>query len=186
VEITVKGIKALERQLDPKLLRMSLRRSLDRTVTTAVKEASMAVRSVYNIKASRLKSYITVRKATVEDLEARITLRSKPIPLIEFGGSKYIAKRKGRKVYYGASAKVLKKERKKRYKGAFIATMGSHTGIYRRKGRGRFPVRELTVISATTMFRKYGVDKIEDVFERVFLERVMREYRYQIEKRGGK
>lgn len=189
--ITVKGVKQLEKQLDPRLLQLSLKRGLERTTTTAVKEATQAVTGVYNIKARDVKSYLKVKKPTVEDLVVTIRMSSKPIPLFKFGGKRYRLRKKPKnssktRTYYGASAKVLKKERRKKYKGAFVATMGGHTGIYRRKGPKRFPVRELTVISPTSMFRKYGVDKIEAVFERVFLERVMADYRYRMQKRGAK
>jgi len=190
MRITVTGVKRLERQLDPKLLQLALKRGLERTTTTAVKEASQAVRAIYNIKARDVKDNLRVKKPTVRDLVVTIYMSSKPIPLFAFGGRRIKVRKKPRnssrtRTYYGASAKILRKGKRVKYKGAFIASKGAKTGIFKRKGAARLPIVEKRVISPTTMFRKYGVDRIEEVFNRVFEERVMADYRYRISKAGG-
>ena len=183
MNITITGVDALKKQYDPKNLQQSLNRGLKRTTTTAVKEASQAVRAVYNIKAKDVKKNLKTRYQT-EELKVIINIRSKSISLYDFGGKQISVKKRPKnskrsRRYLGASAKVLKAGRRKKYKGAFVATVKGHTAIYRRKTEDRFPIRRLNVISPTTMFKKYGVKKIEAVFNRVFVERVLADYRYR-------
>ena len=99
------------------------------------------------------------------ELKTVVTLSSEAVPLYRFAGQSFVAKTKGAKKYYGASAKPLKKVRRKRYKGAFPAIMSNgHLGIFTRskskKSRvdGRAAIKEKTMITATTMFDGLGSD----------------------------
>jgi hypothetical protein len=144
------------------------------------------VRGVYNIKSRDLRQSISVRKSVRTDLSVLISMRSKPFNMIYFGAKRIKTRRKGRKQYYGVSARIRKDQPRKKYKKRFfIADLGRGERVYMRVGRERFPLRSVNVITATTMFRKHGIDKIEEVFERVFAERVMADYRYRLEKAGA-
>jgi hypothetical protein len=186
----IDGVKKLAKQLDPFLLRKALNRSLNRTTTTAIALAVREVTKTYNIKAGTMKSLIRSRKSAFENLEVIITITSAPTPLYFFGAKVVKVRKRPRnskkvRTYYGASAKVKKQGRRKKYKHAFIAKVGKQPGIYVRTTEKRLPIRQLKVISPTTMFKIHGKEKIEETFNRVFVARAMHDYKYYLEKAGG-
>ena len=185
----VDGVKKLTKQLDPILLKKALNRSLNRTTTTAIALAVREVTKTYNIKASTMKSLMRVKKSILDTLEVTITISSAPIPLYHFGAKTVRVRKKPKnsnktRTYYGASAKVKKTGKRKRYQHAFIAKVGNQPGVYVRTTSKRFPIRQLKVISPTTMFKIHGKEKIEETFNKVFVTRAMRDYKYFVEKAG--
>jgi len=183
VRIELNGLKQLQKKLDPNLLTAAYVRALNSTSTSAVAALSTAVTGRYTILVKDFKSTIRKKKATYADPVAVIDITSSPIPLAKFRAKKVRVRRKGR-TYWGASAKVLKKERARRYKGAFMATMKSgHTGVFVRKGSARLPILEKRVISPTTMVKMVdGEDIVEEIFRKHFKERFLKDYKYRIGK----
>ena len=56
----------------------------------------------------------------------------------------------------GVSVAILKGERRKRLKGAFLQTMRSgHRGVFVRQGKTRLPILERKVISPVSMWKDY-------------------------------
>ena len=56
----------------------------------------------------------------------------------------------------GVSVAILKGERRKRLKGAFLQTMRSgHRGVFVRAGASRLPILERKVISPVSMWKDY-------------------------------
>ena len=130
----------------------ALSSALNKTIVTAKKEMSFAVREVYNIKKKDLDPKIKVSKASSKRTEAVIRIRSKPIGLIHFNASAAKAFDKGQKRYFKTSAKVLKKSRKKVYKGAFIGRAKSSNSwqVFRRRTNRRLPIIKISVISPSS------------------------------------
>ena len=138
--------------------------ALNKTTTTAKSEMSKAVRNVYNIKKKDLDPHIVVNKATKANHSVVITVKTKSIGLIHFNATASKARDKGQKRYFKTSAKVMKSERKKAYKGAFIANVNGSPQVFRRTTRKRLPIIKLTVITPTTMTHKEGLETFEKVF----------------------
>lgn len=76
-------------------------------------------------------------KAFTAGGEMNLTVRSPWLPLIELGAARRYGKAPPAR---GGGVSVRGWGR---HKGAFLATMGAHRGVYVRKGKGRFPVKEL-------------------------------------------
>jgi len=182
----IKGMKELMRGLDPKIATAVLARSLNTTTRRAMTAGSKEVRGTYNIKAAEMKSYMSMRRAREHTGSMRTVVKvsSESVPLYRFGGQSFIARTKGAKKYYGASAKPLKKKRRTKYKGAFPAVMKSgHLGIFTRsKSRrsrtdGRAAIIEKRMITATSMFDGLGSDAMYKYVDKNLLDIFFTEYK---------
>ncbi len=162
------------------ILNKALSSALNKTITTAKKEMSMGVRKVYNIKKRDLDPKITVKKATAGSTESTITIRSKSIGLIHFNATSSKSFMKGEKIYWKTSAKVLKKDRKKVHRGAFISRGKNSKSwqVFRRSSNKRLPLIKLSVITATTMTKKEGADDFFKVIDRDFDKNFQHELQY--------
>lgn len=118
---------------------VAIARGLNRTGTSGRTAMARAVAGDMGIKVADARDAITVGKASRESLAVRITAKGRPLPLEKFKARGTIPSRgKGQGVSY-----VMRGERK-RIANAFRAQVGNgHTGVFRRKGRARLPVREL-------------------------------------------
>ena len=184
IELDSKALERMAAAYDPKVIDKALVRTLNETVTTGKKEAVKAVRSVYNIKAADINSKIRIKRATQEWKNNYLYIKSQPIGLIHFGATASKAFDRGSKRYFKTKAKVLKTDRKKLVKGAFIGR-GKTSGpwqVFRRTGSKRLPIRKLSVISPTSMFEKYGVKEIENVFKDVFADRFYKNLNFYMSK----
>jgi len=121
-----------------------------RFVTHTVKK----VKEEYNIKASKLKSYISIEKADRKDLVFAIMIESNQLSLSNFSPrTKRIKTKNGRRI--GVTVKVKKKFKRKLVRGAFL-----HKGqIYKRKGANRLPLKSLKTLSAPQMFKEHIVEE---------------------------
>ena len=182
----IKGLKELLKGLDPKIATAVLARSLNTTTRQAMTAGNKETRTKYNIKAGELKSYMSMTRAkeTAGEMGTTVRVSSESVPLYRFAGQSYVAKTKGAKKYYGASAKPLKSERRKRYKGAFPAVMSSgHLGIFTRsktkKSRktGRAAIVEKRMITATSMFDGLGSDAMYAYVEDNLMDVFFKEYK---------
>lgn len=162
---TIKGMKDLLKDLDPKTVEKVTVSALNTTTKKALVKGNQAVQETYNILSRDLKGYEKISRATAGRIRTVVVISSAGIPLYKFGGQSYRARTKGRKQYYGASAKPLKKSSRKKYKGTFPAVMSNgHLGMFTRsKSRrsrtdGRSAIREKIMITATSMFDSKGKD----------------------------
>lgn len=90
---------------------VSLSRAINRTLTAVNAEASVQVRKVYNLKATRVKNNFSVHKSTRNNLNGTWRSRGEPVGLIQFGA------RQNRK---GVSVKVETKKPRSTINHAFI------------------------------------------------------------------
>ena len=165
-------------------LNKAISSAINKSVVTAKKEMSSAVRDVYNIKKKDLDPKITVKKSSINNTNAVITVRSKPIGLIHFNATASKAFDKGQKRYFKTSAKVMKKERKKVHKGAFIgkAKNSNSYQVFRRSSNKKLPIIKLSVITPTTMVKKEGKDDFIEVVERDFTKNFDHEFAFYLGK----
>ena len=161
-------------------LERAIASAINKTVVTAKKEMSAGVREVYNIKKRDLDPHITVRKAKASDTQSIITVKSKSIGLIHFNATATKAFDRGSKRYFKTSARVLKRNRKRVIKGAFIGKgKGSRSWqVFRRTSSKRLPIRKLSVITPTTMTKKEGVDDFTRVIRKDFNKNFKHEFKY--------
>ncbi len=182
----IKGMKDLLKGLDPKIATAVLTRSLNAITKKAMTAGNKETRGKYNIKAGDLKSYMRMKRASNNSGKLRtvVKLSSGSVAMYKFGGQSFVAKTKGAKRYFGASAKPLKTKRRTKYKGAFPAVMSNgHLGIYResksRRSRktGRAAIQELRMITPTSMFEGLGSDAMYEYVDDNLLDVFFDEYK---------
>ncbi len=181
---TIKGMEDLIKDLNPETVEKVMISALNTTTKRAVTKGNRAVRETYNIKAGDLKSYEKISRAKAGAIRTVVVVSSAGVPLYKFGGQSYRARTKGRKQYYGASAKPLKKSRRQRYKGTFPAVMSSgHLGMFTRskskrsRTDGRAAIREKIMITATSMFDSKGKDAMFDYVDDNLIDIFYKEYK---------
>jgi hypothetical protein len=103
------------------------------TAKSAISKAGTLIARRTGLKSSLVKGRLSYDHVAPGDYEVRVKSSRKAIPLIEFPVSRTRA---------GVSTRAWGKSHVIRH--AFIATMRSgHTGVFRRVGRSRLPIREL-------------------------------------------
>ena len=174
--------------ISSKAFKAAIKRTLNETVVSGKTAMSREVVAYYNTKVSDVKKSITVKKATVNNQEVHLRVRSKPIGLIHFGATASKAFDKGSKRYFKTKAKVLRKDKKKVVKGAFIGkakTSGSWQ-VFRRTTDKRLPIIKMAVISHTTMVERKGIDVFEKTVRESFNKVFMRNFNFFSDKYKNK
>ena len=142
---------------------------------------SVAIRKVYNVKASAVAKRTTVQRATARDLRAMIRFRGPRVGLINFSArdKKVTLARKPRKgqaglrwgrFRTGATVKVLKSGSRKLItsKPAFIATGANgneHVFARKKNGKGRKDIYALKTFSIPEMIANSGSKGESDINE---------------------
>lgn len=143
--------------LMPALMR-TLRKSGRDTIRAMRAESSRWIRARKRLRAGAVNKGLTLRSRggrRPEDLEWRIDLSNKPMPLSAYPH---------RQVKRGVSVAVNRAKRKI-IKSAFVATMKSgHRGIFVREGNKRLPIRELLSTRIADVIQDTGA--IPSVFRR--------------------
>ena len=171
IKEAMRDVGRLERGLRDKVIVGSLN-------DTAKKAKSIAVRTIakeMGVPAKRIRGNLHVWRASRMRLLARLWGDGLPLPLIDF---------KARQTRKGVTATAYGKRRV--YKRAFIATMGSHRGVFTRKGRARTPVKELWGPGVPGTFadrvnQRAMTKAIKETFPKAFQRRL----RYQLLKKRG-
>lgn len=131
IQISVKTdiSKALEKigSITDKVKNKAIVRAVNKTAAQVKVQASREIRDAgYNMKVSKIKQAIFIKRAGASDLIAVVKATGKPIGLINYGA---------RQTKAGVSVQV--KNGRKVIKGAFVATMpNGHKGVFMRKGAG--------------------------------------------------
>lgn len=86
-------------------------RAINRTLTAVNTEASIQVRKVYNLTATRIKKNFKTSKATMNNLNAAWRSKGRPVGLLQFGA---------RQTKKGVSVKVMASSARTVVYGAFI------------------------------------------------------------------
>lgn len=151
-------------------------RALNRGVESARTTAGREIRKVYNIRHGAVLRVSSLRLARKGSLYARLIVggkgRARRIGLIEF------AARQTRRMP-GTSVKVLVAGGRKMVRGAFIETNAStgYRGVFRRTGKGRYPIENLRSLSIPQAFaNKVVIAAVEkaavEVFGKTFHQQV--------------
>jgi len=128
----------------------------------AVKQAELKRRNIKLVKANYTRHHATIR------------IRGARIPLIRFGAKQL--KRAG------VSYRIRKNGKRKKAKGAFIATMPSgHEGVFKRRSGDRLPIDELYGPSVPAVFQNVA-DFAENQLDRAIANRLALETGRQIDR----
>lgn len=125
-----------QRSLDAsKLVMAQLNGVFGKVVSRAINKSLVSVRAAatdeiakdLNLTKTKIRESFTLKNATQADASGFVTSRSKPIPLIEFSGTRALARG-------GVSVQVKKTGTREKLLHAFIATMRSgHRGVFERR-----------------------------------------------------
>ena len=145
--------------------------SLNRAILASRTALSKGVREIYTIKASDVKSNMTMKKSTAGTLTATLTVKGSPIPLTNFS----VSVRKG-----DISARVKKGGGGSLPHSFFVVTKG--VGIYHREASSRLPIQQEFGPSAPQMAGEPGViDRAEERAQEVFESRLEHEIYARLE-----
>lgn len=155
-------------------------RALNRSVVTTKTHMAREVSKDTGIKVGTSKDAMAIENATITRLLARVTIRGKRIPLIDFRAKGPEPSRgKGR----GVTARLVGGAG--RYPRAFIATMKSgKRGVFERVGRARLKIRELRGPSLVKVFEKHSEGGVE-VGQKSLVKNLVHEFRWALKKAAG-
>jgi len=164
--------------------------ALNKIATQGMTQGRKAITETYNIKNADVKPAFKLIRARKDNPIATIRARGDTsLPLFKFGGlpkapvsqagipAPYKRRRK-------ASAKVLKKGTRERFRHAFVAKMGSEVSIYERTTGKRLPVRKLRAIGIPAMFENVSVKAIDGIVRAKGQQIYEHEAGYYLDKAG--
>lgn len=136
--------------LGPAMRRAGIR-AINRTLVSIRQEAQQKIRETVKLKASDVKNAVEIKRASLSRPVGIIEVIRKGIPLFKYGArAKTVNTPRGKRI--GVTVQV--KGTRKLVRGAFIATMkNGRTGIFKRKGEARLPIRELFSTSVADLFK---------------------------------
>lgn len=143
--------EALKDKLSPEEVARAINTGLNRAATGIRAEMVRQLREEVNLKASYLRDNLKIQKSTPDTLAARIIIRKKDIPLIEYviNLSELRAKarvpRDGKRVLIPPHAQYKKGGPVEVFDHAFLIANAGRGGtggvIVQRKGKGRYPLK---------------------------------------------
>lgn len=139
IKDNLKRVNKSLKQMD-KAVKQAVLSSINRATQRAKTETGRKVREKYLIKQKEVLETISIKKAKGNHLSATLTSKGHTIPLIRFGVT---PRKRIKKPPKAVKAAVFRGGAKKPIPGAFIATAGSHLGVFEREGKKRLPIREL-------------------------------------------
>lgn len=172
IKIDVKGIDKATRLLGPQRMTKVLQRTLSRLGKIATTKMTKTIHQRYNITQKRTKKAIYIKKPSYQNLTFTITARGKPPGLQHY---------KARKTKRGVTVKVLRQGPRKLVKKAFLAyPRKGGVGIFRRKGKKRYPLVRLYGPSVVGMMNVVGKDAVEKAVnenaQKIFDQQLKYEY----------
>ncbi|MBI5885293.1 MAG: hypothetical protein HZB85_01765 [Deltaproteobacteria bacterium] len=154
MQFEIKGLKELRDALDPKRYKKVVTRVLNKLGSQSKTAVSREVRNTYNIKKDRLDAGFYMRRAVWENLAVILRYSGRTPGLQRFDA--HTTNR-------GVTVKVLKTGGRKVVKGAFMP--GKIIGIYKRVGKGRFPIKRLYGPDIPGMVNIVGTDAAQRVMD---------------------
>jgi len=148
----------------------TIRKTLNDLMTRSSNTAKRKVRERYNIKAKQLNRYIKVRKASGNNLEAKLSAMSRDASLFHFINKSSISssiKSKRRSGRRPVKIKVLKQGGTHALRHAFVMIGKSgNIGIFERvvgvkSSTGKDKIRRLNTTGPAKMFDKAGVPEMQ-------------------------
>lgn len=179
VKDNLKQVNRSLKQMD-KAVRQATLSSLNRATQRAKTETGRKVREKYIVKQKEVLETIKVQKAKAGGLTATLTSKGHTIPLIRFGVA---PRRKLKKAPKALKAAVYRGGAKKPIPGAFIATAGSHLGVFERSGKKRLPIRELRGPAVPSMAAN---DEVREHVQGVFGEEMLKRLPHELNRTLGR
>lgn len=127
------------KQMD-KAVRQAVLSALNRATQRSKTETGRKVREKYVVKQREVIETIQIRKAAANNLTATLTSKGNTLPLIRFSVA---PKRRLVRAPKSLKAAVFRGGVRKPIPGAFIATAGTHLGVFMRTSKKRLPIQEL-------------------------------------------
>lgn len=170
IDVKLEGLDKALASLRPDLYQKAIRKTINDLMTRSSNSAKRKVRERYNIKAKQLNRYIKVRKASGNNLEAKLSAMSRDASLFHFINKGSISssitakKRRGRRP---VKIKVLKKGGTHALRHAFVMIGKSgNIGIFERvvgkkSSTGKDKIRRLNTTGPAKMFDKAGVPEMQ-------------------------
>lgn len=126
----------------------AMTRALNVAVRSMKTEAKRGIKAEYTVKRiSDATNSIVVKRASYSNMSAAMISTNRPIALTKFRYKKNT--NPGRKG--GLTVFAQPKKSGGGYTGGFVASMGAHSGIFRRQGKSRLPIDQLFGPSGTEM-----------------------------------
>jgi hypothetical protein len=167
IKRAVAEVQALRKDIDKATYR-ALNRAIDKVAT----ETGREIRKEYNVRQKAITSALRKRRAHKKSLFARLIVEGVRLGLIEFAARQNRA---------GTSVKIKVKGGRKTVKSAFIAanTATGYRGVWRRVGKDRYPIRNLTSISVPQAFaNKTVIAALEKVAVETFNKNFEQQVRF--------
>lgn len=145
-------------------------RALNRTADNVRAEATRRIRETYTLKASTVRSQMSIGRAWGGKLEASVSANGRPIPLFEFS-ARWTPRMKG-------ASFAVKRGQRKTLPNTFIATMASgKVGVFERRGPKRLPIEQKYSIGVPGMF---GAKDVQAVLQQIALDSFDKNFRQQL------
>lgn len=167
-------------------------RGMNKAVAKMKTEAKTPIRDTYTVKKiTDVTSSIKVKRATYSNMSADIHSDGRPITLTKFQYKRNPSP--GVKGTPTAFAQV-RKDKSGGYTGGFVTNVswssksgasGSHTGVFKRVGKSRYPIKQLYGPGTTEMLNQDNVKQvISETAETEFIKEFDRQVDYLF--KGGK
>ncbi len=157
-----------------KALANAARRTVNKLITKSKTEAGRRVREIYNVKAKDLNRSVKIKRANFQNMEATLTVRGRKIPVYMFSP---------RQTRQGVSIRIRKDRGRKVIGTSFIATMPSgHIGVFQRKTKKRYPIKELYSVSPAQMYEQEGMKAVSEMIEKEGGKILQHEIDYEMSK----
>ncbi|MEC0092497.1 phage tail protein [Paenibacillus macquariensis] len=179
VKEDLKAVKGSLKQMD-KAVQQAVLSSINRATQRAKTETGRKVREKYIVKQKEVVETLRIKKAKGKSLQATLTSKGHSIPLIKFGVS---PKRRLKRAPKVLQAAVFRGGAKKPIPGAFIATTGSHTGVFERLGKKRLPIKEMRGPSVPSMA---GNQEVREHIQKVYGEEMEKRVPHELDRTLGR
>ncbi len=154
MQFKINGLKELRDALDPKRYKKIATRVLNKLGSQTKTAVSREVRNTYNIKRERLNAGFFMKRATWENMAVLLRYRGRTPGLQHFDA---------RRTNRGVTVKVRKASGRKVVKGAFMPER--IIGVYKREGKGRFPIKRLYGPDVPGMVNTIGIDAAQHAID---------------------
>lgn len=168
----VKGLKELQDALDPKRYKKIATRVLNKLGSQTKTAVSREVRNTYNIKRDRLNAGFYMKRATWENMAVLLRYKGRTPGLQHFDA---------RRTNKGVTMKVRKAGGRKVVRGAFMPER--IIGVYRREGKGRFPIKRLYGPDVPGMVSTVGLEAAEKIIDEKADRILTHEFEWEMRKK---
>lgn len=181
---TIKGMGELISALDADIAAGVMVTTMNTVGRRATVEGNRALQKYYAIKSGELKKAQWLKKASKGNLNVTLRVQGQTVPLYVMGGQSYVARTKGNKKYYGASAKPLTGQGRKKYPNTFpVVLQSGHLGMFSRTSKRmrsnpkRYAIIEHRMVTAATMYDTKGYEDMFTYADKEMLDTFVKAYR---------